>query len=478
MSAEDIRSAIDAARVVAPSTVAVDAAKVATVQAAAAQDSAKGRLDAAKQTSAAALEAYESFRDDPTSVAALVRAAEQRRDSARATASLFNDGNIYGGYSHNTRVYWASTLGARANAEQLYIDSMQSALAVYGTQLADLEAAYNSAQGSAEAYAQALKDAQAALVTAQNSQNAVLAGYAEQVAQFVQDAAGSVSKLTDLRGEVMGFYEAQAQAVQAMVQSASNLRGVVDQLRQGQLTTAQTAAELGGRYASSYSMALSTTGSVRAGYVDAMASNLAGLTEALKAESTTSEDWRIQTAKLFAQASNAAGLLEGDAASDDYEDVALELLDSIDAALAELSGATKSAEQIIADAINNGTQAQLEGLRAIVAALKGEAVPAFAAGGFHVGGLRIVGENGPELEATGPSRIWNAQQLSSALGGGGSAEVVAELRALRAENAQLRQESQAHALAMLDQNERVERLLERWDREGQPEQRPEMAVQA
>ncbi|MDD9726146.1 phage tail tape measure protein [Roseovarius sp. SK2] len=36
--------------------------------------------------------------------------------------------------------------------------------------------------------------------------------------------------------------------------------------------------------------------------------------------------------------------------------------------------------------------------------------PAFAMGGMHAGGLRIVGENGPELEATGPSRIYSARQ--------------------------------------------------------------------
>jgi tape measure domain-containing protein len=40
-------------------------------------------------------------------------------------------------------------------------------------------------------------------------------------------------------------------------------------------------------------------------------------------------------------------------------------------------------------------------------------VPGFASGGDFGGGWRIVGENGPELEATGPARIFNAQQTSS-----------------------------------------------------------------
>ena len=42
-------------------------------------------------------------------------------------------------------------------------------------------------------------------------------------------------------------------------------------------------------------------------------------------------------------------------------------------------------------------------------------IPAFARGGYHKGGLRMVGENGPEVEATGPARIWNARQTANML---------------------------------------------------------------
>ena len=41
---------------------------------------------------------------------------------------------------------------------------------------------------------------------------------------------------------------------------------------------------------------------------------------------------------------------------------------------------------------------------------KGKKIPGFAAGGAHAGGWRIVGESGPELEATGAARIFNAGQ--------------------------------------------------------------------
>ena len=73
----------------------------------------------------------------------------------------------------------------------------------------------------------------------------------------------------------------------------------------------------------------------------------------------------------------------------------------------------------------------IAGLASAIASAAGVSVPQFAEGGFHAGGLRIVGEREPELEATGPSRIWNQSQLAGALGGGSNAELVAENRALR-----------------------------------------------
>lgn len=50
-------------------------------------------------------------------------------------------------------------------------------------------------------------------------------------------------------------------------------------------------------------------------------------------------------------------------------------------------------------------------------------IPAFAEGGLHAGGLRMVGERGWEIEATGPARYWNQQQLGEAMASGGGAVV-------------------------------------------------------
>jgi len=47
--------------------------------------------------------------------------------------------------------------------------------------------------------------------------------------------------------------------------------------------------------------------------------------------------------------------------------------------------------------------------------------PGFAAGGDHAGGWRVVGEHGPELEATGPARIWSFDETQRLLSNDNSA---------------------------------------------------------
>lgn len=59
-------------------------------------------------------------------------------------------------------------------------------------------------------------------------------------------------------------------------------------------------------------------------------------------------------------------------------------------------------------------------------------VPGFASGGDFGGGIRLVGERGPELELTGPSRIFNAQKTADMLSGSGGG-AASEIRALREE---------------------------------------------
>lgn len=56
-------------------------------------------------------------------------------------------------------------------------------------------------------------------------------------------------------------------------------------------------------------------------------------------------------------------------------------------------------------------------------------LPGFASGGDHKGGFRVVGERGPEMEFTGPSRILNANDTRRALSRGGGQQVVINVAA-------------------------------------------------
>lgn len=94
-----------------------------------------------------------------------------------------------------------------------------------------------------------------------------------------------------------------------------------------------------------------------------------------------------------------------------------------------------------------------------------EGMPAFAAGGTHGGGWRMVGEAGPELEYTGPSRIYNANQTGSML----------DTSDLRAEIQQLRQEMSAGLFAVAKNTGKTASQLQRWDGDGLPTERTEVA---
>jgi hypothetical protein len=100
--------------------------------------------------------------------------------------------------------------------------------------------------------------------------------------------------------------------------------------------------------------------------------------------------------------------------------------------------------------------------------LKSQGIPGFASGGLFGGGLRLVGENGPELEVTGPSRIYNASQTAAMLSGG--ADTAAAIT--RLQQAVERQGDALRSIAKhtMQTAKRVE-FLERWDYDGLPTER-------
>lgn len=113
------------------------------------------------------------------------------------------------------------------------------------------------------------------------------------------------------------------------------------------------------------------------------------------------------------------------------------LAESMSGVFKEVISGTKSLPQAIGDMLSSIADQLLSsgldrlfsslfgglfgGGDALTGALRGaglSAIPGFANGGYHNGGLRIVGERGPELEATGAARYFSANQTRDMLSGG------------------------------------------------------------
>ena len=145
------------------------------------------------------------------------------------------------------------------------------------------------------------------------------------------------------------------------------------------------------------------------------------------------------------------------------QDITTESGRTMYAALMGLSGAfatvTTAASQAATALIKTMNYATYADYASAASGAGGVAAPRFASGGMHTGGLRLVGEDGPELEATGPARIWNAAQLGGALGADQS-----EIKALR-------EDSRAQARAITTLTAKMVKIFDTWDVNGMPEVR-------
>lgn len=150
------------------------------------------------------------------------------------------------------------------------------------------------------------------------------------------------------------------------------------------------------------------------------------------------------------------------------DQAAIDLLPQISQALLKAAEATAGSSLDVA-VIQAQTLASLQATLAVISdpTKRLQGLPGFASGGTFAGGLRIVGESGPELEATGPARIYSASDTTRMLASAGSgADVVQEIRALRAEVSALRGEQQIQAAAIAANTGKAARILESVTPEG------------
>ena len=336
-------------------------------------------------------------------------------------------------------------------------DSLKAILNQANPTMAADEAAIASASKALASANTTLTAATDAQVAAQIAAKKAALDYAAALQIFTIDAGKSVAKLTNLREQTVKYYEAQKALADLMMTSAAGLRKTIADYQYSTLTPEQQLASLQGQFSTAYSMALASQGdgATLAGYGDKVNALLGPLITKLQEVGTTG---LIGT--YLAQAESVAALIDK-MVPVNYQQDSLDMLGSIDATLAALDTATRSAEQVIADAVTAGADRTATGLKLIGEAISGQTIPAFATGGSYSGGMALVGEDGPEvINFNRPGQVYNAQQTQGMFGN--NEAVITELRALRAEVGNLRAEARSTAVS----SNKTAKILERVTPDG------------
>lgn len=424
----------------------------------------------------AAEQSYNSVKASHDTATGNLDAAQQRASDAQAWLDKLN----WDIYAPKTVPYkkknWKELDAARSVA-QAQLPAAQQALAQAQAALAAAQAAAAAAPSAAEvsrlqaAYASAVTEAasaQAVATEAANKARTEQTAYADALQKFALDASKSVGKLGELRAETLRYYEAQKALANLLAEGAKGLRKTVKDYRVSQLSPEDQFANLQADYAKAYAKAMGADGEELAGYADELNNLMLPMLEAAKGAFSSDEQYQAFIATALARAEAVAGRMDA-VAPKDYQKQSLDLLAEIDAKLLELEKSALSGDQVLTNAINAARDATVNGLRQVVNALTGRAVAAFAKGGFHAGGLRLVGENGPELEVTGPSRIFNADQTRAILAGGDDSQMLVLLRALLQEQQRLREEVEnlrIEARATASNTGKTARQLDRIESDG------------
>jgi hypothetical protein len=97
-------------------------------------------------------------------------------------------------------------------------------------------------------------------------------------------------------------------------------------------------------------------------------------------------------------------------------------------------------------------------------------IPGFANGGNHMGGARIVGERGPELEITGPSRIVNNSDTKAMFD---NSELIAEIKRLGDRLERIEADNRQIGRSLIREARDSSTVLARWNKVGMPKEQAE-----
>lgn len=426
-------------------------------------------------------------------------ALERQADSARGTFDKLSDalsslkdslqqtidditGTIAGdGGRGQARAFLESELVAARAGKAIDTDAVRSAAGTLGR--LDPSGFRTKADylRDAAAGAQLLRDlsgaASSQIVTARQQMTAELAGIAEKM-------VGAEAE----RDRQLKLLDGQLDAAKAAAKSLVNIDGGVRSVAGAVASLGQAVAALAAAKAQG-----PATVAAKPGDSPTAAPNVAGTLPANAATQTTV----TQTATISATVAAAMDAWQKTSSADVWASVggavATRPIGSNDPASVVITGkvSTFTGAQAIAWIKEMGAKGNI---RAVYDAAKAEGIdmtsldalmgwpagtsatwakqnglPAFALGGLHEGGARLVGENGPEIAVTGPERIYSFDQLMQMAGGGGrDAALVEEVKALRQEVARMRAEASAERVAALDHASKTAALLKRWEGAGMP----------
>lgn len=334
------------------------------------------------------------------------------------------------------------------------------------------QSAYSTAQQWLQTYNAAAAVQQGKVAAAEAESKTAQLAYIDSLQNYAIDAGKAAARLGQLREETIKYYESQKALADLMSQSAGTLRQTVADYRYGQLSPEEQFRSLEGQFNTAYAMALSTSGETLAGYADQMSGLLGPMLDKMSEAGYDGNASAI--ASYLARAESVAGRVESQTPTN-YAADSLDMLGQIDGTLAALEAGSKSAERIIADAINVGRDQTVNGLRQVTNALTGRAVSYFADGGAFTNGVvtRPTAFNTGVMGEAGPEGILPLANVGGRLGvfsaGGDSTAMLQELRAVRRahervlqDNANMRIELRAIATSTA----KTARSLDRMDADG------------
>lgn len=193
--------------------------------------------------------------------------------------------------------------------------------------------------------------------------------------------------------------------------------------------------------------------------------SLASLSDALRSALGTAGDETAAVtaaARARAQAQLGAALAIAKASGGSVLPDEAAISGALSTVSASSTGMFGSYEDYLRDRLR--TANTIAGLANIVDARRG--IPGFASGGYHSGGWRVVGENGPELEYTGASTI-----VSNGTSQGLMDSLAQEISNLRKDVREMASDMRHGQAELARISAKMMRLQEGWDVEGLPQVR-------